>query len=124
MAVHTYIFTTVDRCKSEQESGHWRQAYTSLLLHGVASMRSPADGQLAIFGKPLVIDAGGQVSGFRDVVGALHRHVGSMLLAEWSLMHDAGLVSSSIDRDSLALSDVASFLLTVARQSTLQDPTA
>ena len=96
-------------------------SYISLLQRGLLSMTTEADAQLTIRGAPMVIDVAGQVSGFKDVVGTLHTSVRSMFLAECKVQLEEGLVSSSFDRDTLALADVASFLMSFARHPTLQD---
>ena len=117
IALHTYIYVTVDEAKHPEESLHHQTMYIGLLHRAVVAMRTSEDQRVMMVGvHGLDVDSGGQLAGFRQCLQSLHKLVSDSLMSEWAELHRLGSVSSPITRDTLALHDVAMFVLTCQRQ--------
>ena len=120
VALHTFLFVTCDECKSHEEAKYVQDAYAGLLQRSIAVIREPADGQVIVGHNTLTIDRGGQVTGFKQHIESQHASIHKMLLQEWSMQHEAGILSSSIDRETLSLLDVVTFVMTLGRRRRLR----
>ena len=120
VALHTFLFVTGDECKSDGEAKYVQDAYAGLIQRSIAAIREPADGQVIVGHNTLTIDRGGQVTGFRQHIESQHASVHTMLLREWSMQHIARKLSSSIDRETLSLLDVVTFVMTLRRRRALR----
>ena len=105
-ALHTFMFVTVGQCKRHSEAKYMQDAYAGLIQQSISTIREATEGHILVGQHSLQIDRGGQVAGFRHIIEHQHRCTCMMLLAEWGRQHEAGSLSSSIDRESLSLLDV------------------
>ena len=110
-ALHTFIFVTFNECKFEAEASVMKNTYAGLLRHAVSAIRAADDGMVNVGISALQIDSGSQVTGFLQCLSTLHKTVRQMFVADWGLQHAEGLVSSSIERETLSLMDVANFVM-------------
>ena len=78
-------------------------------------MRLPEDCRVMMLGAcALDVDAGGQLIGFNQCIQRLHKNVACMLTKEWQRRF-----VTPITRECLSFYDVASFVLTYARQASM-----
>ena len=125
MALHTYIYLTVDKCRHPQESVHFECMYNGLIKCGLEAMRTyprSEDRVIMIGAHALDVDHQGQVSGFRQCLETLHSSVSAMMVSHWTGLHNDGSIASSLMRETLSLCDVAYFLLTYGRQTSWGGP--
>ena len=116
-ALHTYIYISVDKCTNPAEADHFEAMYRGLVLCAAEAIDSPADRVVLVGRQTVEVDAHGQVSGFAACLGAVrHSLVSKMMCSHWDRLWRAGSVSAPLSRDTVHITDVASFLMRFARR--------
>jgi len=105
----------MDKSNQQQEALLFEKMYIGLLKRSVSAMRLPEDCRVMMLGAcALDVDAGGQLIGFNQCIQRLHKNVACMLTKEWQRRF-----VTPITRECLSFYDVASFVLTYARQASM-----